>query len=46
MLSVSRLGEVRGRQDAGVGGGGARPRNPTADLVLEVVELICEPIAG
>ena len=38
-------GEVRARMDAEVGGGGARPRNPTADLFLEVAELIWEPIA-
>jgi hypothetical protein len=38
-------GEVRARMDAEVGGGGARPRNPIADLFLEVAELIWEPIA-
>jgi Protein of unknown function (DUF3237) len=38
-------GEVRARSDAEIGGGGAKPRNPTADLGLEVAELIWEPLA-
>jgi uncharacterized protein DUF3237 len=38
-------GEVRAWSDAEVGGGGAKPRNPIADLVLDVAELIWEPIS-